>query len=834
MNPNEAAIKAIHMFSDDKHLLEENICSKKVNEPKVLNSPSSSSVFFANLSDAVPLPRSSTNPELAHSIKPSSSNLMKSPINEEVHYLDEEKLLEIMDSCEKSENNSLLIRTLGIIFSNADYVSKSFQKRPKSSVDEMLDRVPSPTDLKWTKEDLRTLEGEKDEDSMESKEDEKVIDLAYTTIDFISLRRSMKHLYDTNIIAFEKLDNVICNLLSCLCVDLRIISQKEHIEEFITVVLIIFEIFQIGPVPLENSIANMIPAVCYLPLWAQERLAHIWSVHCKTGLNEILQILQQVITLQIITNGIEHGIATVNDNEVITNATKCMRVVFWANLLASRDPEMPKFYHDERSPSPSSVTDEQDDYTFDYQYNPKSIALDDPLTKTLSNLIAEIRSPIIPFEEFYNESLCDAIQMDKDYLCYRRYVSGERNIAIGSIGSKFTFMMYSFILTTSTKTMALFFDSRIKMFSERHDSLNMHYGSVPYLKLKVRRDYLIDDALAELEMVAMTNPKQLRKQLVVEFEGEQGIDEGGVSKEFFQLIVEEIFNPDYGMFVNMDDTQMMWFNSLSFENDAQFTLIGIVLGLAIYNSIILPVSFPMVVYRKLLNTQMSFIDLKEWNPVLFNSLYSMIQYQDNDFEETFEQTFEIGYQDVFGETLKHCLKENGDKIKVNQHTKYEFVELYADFLLNTSIEKQFKAFKKGFQMVTDESPLSLLFRPEEIELLVCGSKNFDFEELEKSTEYEAGYLPESDYIKQFWIIVHGLPLESKQKLLQFTTGSDRIPVGGLSKLKLVIARNGPDCDRLPTAHTCFNILLLPEYNSKEKLEERLLKAINYSKGFGML
>lgn len=45
----------------------------------------------------------------------------------------------------------------------------------------------------------------------------------------------------------------------------------------------------------------------------------------------------------------------------------------------------------------------------------------------------------------------------------------------------------------------------------------------------------------------MENPKDLKKQLVVEFEGEQGIDEGGVSKEFFQLIVEEIFNPDYGV-----------------------------------------------------------------------------------------------------------------------------------------------------------------------------------------------------------------------------------------------------------------------------------------------
>lgn len=50
----------------------------------------------------------------------------------------------------------------------------------------------------------------------------------------------------------------------------------------------------------------------------------------------------------------------------------------------------------------------------------------------------------------------------------------------------------------------------------------------------------------QLEMIAMENPADLKKQLYVEFEGEQGVDEGGVSKEFFQLVVEEIFNPDIG------------------------------------------------------------------------------------------------------------------------------------------------------------------------------------------------------------------------------------------------------------------------------------------------
>lgn len=73
------------------------------------------------------------------------------------------------------------------------------------------------------------------------------------------------------------------------------------------------------------------------------------------------------------------------------------------------------------------------------------------------------------------------------------------------------------------------------------------------------------------------------------------------------------------------------------------------------------------------------------------------------------------YRDVFGSISFHDLKQNGDELFVTQENKKEFVDLYADFLLNKSVERQFKAFRRGFQMVTDESPLALLFRPEEIE-----------------------------------------------------------------------------------------------------------------------
>lgn len=219
---------------------------------------------------------------------------------------------------------------------------------------------------------------------------------------------------------------------------------------------------------------------------------------------------------------------------------------------------------------------------------------------------------------------------------------------------------------------------------------------------------------------------------------------------------------------------------------------------------------------------------------LYRSLKVMLEDEDADMETVYMQTFEINYQDVFGNVQRYELKANGREIGVTQENKKEFVDLYSDYLLNGAIEKQFSAFRKGFRMVTDESPLGLLFRPEEVELLVCGSKEFDFEELQASTDYDAGYTADTPVIRNFWEIVHGLPAENQKQLLEFTTGSDRVPVGGLSRLKMVISRNGPDSDRLPTSHTCFNVLLLPEYTTKEKLKRLLLKAISYCKGFGML
>lgn len=107
--------------------------------------------------------------------------------------------------------------------------------------------------------------------------------------------------------------------------------------------------------------------------------------------------------------------------------------------------------------------------------------------------------------------------------------------------------------------------------------------------------------------------------------------------------------------------------------------------------------------------------------------------------------------------------------------------------------------------------------------------------LQEATMYDGGYTKDSPIIKCFWqIVLDEMSLEEKKKLLFFTTGSDRMPVGGPSKLNFVVTRQGPDSELLPTAHTCFNVLLLSEYSHKAKLRSKLFTAIQNAEGFGLI
>ena len=186
----------------------------------------------------------------------------------------------------------------------------------------------------------------------------------------------------------------------------------------------------------------------------------------------------------------------------------------------------------------------------------------------------------------------------------------------------------------------------------------------------------------------------------------------------------------------------------------------------------------------------------------------------------------------FGEKFVVNLKENGENIPVDLNNKNEYVELFINWFFNESIKECFQSFEKGFYRVFSRD-LSKILSPEELELIICGTQTLDFNELKKVCRYEE-YTENSETIKDFWDIVLQFNEEDKKKFLSFVTGCDRAPIDGLGSLPITISNGGTDLEQLPSAHTCFNNLILPNYQNKEKLKKNLLTAINYSEGFGLI
>eukprot|EP00916_Digyalum_oweni_P023401 GHVL01038831.1.p1 GENE.GHVL01038831.1~~GHVL01038831.1.p1 ORF type:complete len:426 (+),score=39.82 GHVL01038831.1:1437-2714(+) len=351
-----------------------------------------------------------------------------------------------------------------------------------------------------------------------------------------------------------------------------------------------------------------------------------------------------------------------------------------------------------------------------------------------------------------------------------------------------------------------------------------------YFVLKVRREHLLQDTLTQL---ARATSSDFKKGLRVIFDGEEGVDEGGPLKEFFQLVTQELFDPRYGMWDDhANTTRLFWPRADSFECNVQFELLGTILGLALYNSVILDLHLPEAFYAKLLGkTPNRLRDLTELEPDLAKGLQGLLNFE-GDVEETYCRTFTIT-QDSWGEKTTIDLIEGGSKIAVTNANRHEYVPLYVDYVLNKSVDRAFQAFHRGFNNVCGGPVLSIL-KPQELLLLLCGSSDLDFNAWESMTTYQDGFTRDSQSIKDFWKVVHDrMSFDSKKKLLFFITGSDRSPLGGLKNLPLTISRNGPDADRLPTSHTCFNHLLLPDYQNIEKLEKYLRIASENSQGFGL-
>ncbi|KAJ3272771.1 hypothetical protein HDV01_005299 [Terramyces sp. JEL0728] len=444
----------------------------------------------------------------------------------------------------------------------------------------------------------------------------------------------------------------------------------------------------------------------------------------------------------------------------------------------------------------------------------------------------EMERQIIPPSEFYCIDLYSKLNFKEEYKKWKKSLEQ-------SIITEFAIFNYPFLFDPVAKNRIMHIDAMVKMTHEYEDACvnqalvvhaqkflddsalletmenEMKESINPYLILEVRRAHLISDIVKK--------SLELKKPLKVKFVGggEEGMDQGGVQKEFFQILIEKLMDPDYGMFEYNQDTRQSWINRNSLEPTLQFELVGIVIGLALYNGVMIRIAFPNILYKKLVKEEITLEDIKEAFPPLGKGLQQLLDWQDGDVSDIFMRTFEISFE-RFGKVEHIPLIANGQDVLVTNENRERYVNLYIKYLCYTAIQDQFNSFRQGFYKVCGGKALKMC-KSFELEQLICGmgSSELDFRDLQEGAQW-------------FWEIVHVMTLVQKQRLLEFVTASDRIPLKGFQSLVFVVQRNGPDTDRLPSALTCFGRLLLPEYSSKDKLAERLLTAIENAKGFGLV
>ncbi|KAK8924004.1 E3 ubiquitin-protein ligase UPL1 [Platanthera zijinensis] len=376
------------------------------------------------------------------------------------------------------------------------------------------------------------------------------------------------------------------------------------------------------------------------------------------------------------------------------------------------------------------------------------------------------------------------------------------------------------------------FRSKIK---HQHDH---HHTSV---RISVRRAYILEDSYNQLRM---RSPQDLKGRLTVHFQGEEGIDAGGLTREWYQLLSRVIFDKGALLFTTVGNESTFQPNPNSVyqtEHLSYFKFVGRVVGKALFDCQLLDVHFTRSFYKHMLGVKVTYHDIEAIDPGYYKNLKWMLE---NDISDVLDLTFSMDADEEKlilyekAEVTDCELIPGGRNIRVTEENKHEYVDRVVEHRLTTAIRPQINAFLEGFNELISRELVSI-FNDKELELLISGLPDIDLDDLRVNTEY-SGYSNASPIIQWFWEVLQGFSKEDKARFLQFVTGTSKVPLEGFSALQGI---SGPQrfqihkaygsANHLPSAHTCFNQVDLPEYPSKEQLQERLLLAIHEgSEGFG--
>lgn len=367
-----------------------------------------------------------------------------------------------------------------------------------------------------------------------------------------------------------------------------------------------------------------------------------------------------------------------------------------------------------------------------------------------------------------------------------------------------------------------------------------HFRSNPHFRLAegeakyiVSREAIFADSFA---VIMAKPPEYFKGKLTITFANEPGLDYGGVSREFFFLLSHEIFNPLYGLFsYSTHENYTLQINPHSSVNPDHleyFHFIGRIIGMAVFHKKFLDAYFVSSFYKQLLDQQVTLEDIETIDAGLYKSLVWM---QENPVEELY-QTFSVD-DERFGERVVEDLIPGGRDIDVTDENKHQYIDLIVQWRAVSRVQEQMRMLKRGLYELVPKDLLAT-FDWNDLEFLISGVSEIDVSDWKSHTIYR-NCSADDQTVHWFWrCLEQDFDNMKRASLLQFCTGTSRIPVNGFKDLQ---GSDGPrkftievirERNMLPRSHTCFNRIDLPLYDDYETFVARLTTAIECSEGFG--
>jgi hypothetical protein len=355
-------------------------------------------------------------------------------------------------------------------------------------------------------------------------------------------------------------------------------------------------------------------------------------------------------------------------------------------------------------------------------------------------------------------------------------------------------------------------------------------GRLPKLKIDAHRDLnelseIVTDKFGDLWTGLVPIP-------IVRFVGEPG-DGPGVTREFLILAFQSMLQRGQGdsggaaaLWMYDEQLRTYWFANSSADAHRPYRACGVLLGYAVFLETRLPAAFPSVLYSILLRNlgpnssraTPTLADLASVRPSLAQGLQDLIAYEGADIADVFPLDW----------------PRAGELSPTTQRTTY--VQEYVEWYFMETMSRQIMPLCDGFRAVLGSSTLlQKLVNGAQLEQIICGAETpVDFGAIRSNTELVDWRHPSDDkYIDEFWQALHSFSNAEQRSFLVFVSACARMPPEGWNSFALKVQKNGSGNDRLPTALTCFNLLLLPRYSATGALRTKLLMAISNTEGFGL-